>query len=439
MSAERIRACLSRKWLLCLLVPPALWVVVVLLAPTEWARNRLAARLGRACGKEVRLGALRLGPLGGVHLANLAIGEPGAQGDPWLTVREVRLDVHICQLLFGPCKPRRVEAEGVNLRIHRRPDGRMEWGDLMGPRTRRSTLPEDPGGAPGPGAKPKPSSSLVEFLVHDAHIQVVDEPSDTRLDFDQVECQGSWEPARAAIEALHGKLHGGEIQLAAQLVRSLGTLLYEGQVRCQGVPLDRGMGALGYLIPVLAGAQTSVDGKFNLDLYLRAQGRTPDELRDSLEGRGNLALDHISVDGSRVIGELAATLNLPPRASIGSLKSQFTIGLGRVTSEPLTLQLGQIPVVMSGWTDFSGHVDYRVSQEGLSRRLPQEARRVLAELPIDLDQLMTVRLQGTLDDLVVTLDRAPERPQTGNAPDSQAEERMRLRDLGRRLRDRFLK
>ncbi|HEV3120836.1 MAG TPA: AsmA-like C-terminal region-containing protein, partial [Isosphaeraceae bacterium] len=422
MSFERIRTCLVRKWLLCLLVPPALWMLMVLLAPTEWARNRLSARLGRACGKEVRLGALRLGPLGGVRLTDLSIGEQGALADPWLTVREVRLDVHFFQMLFGACQPRRVEAEGVNLRIHRRADGKLEWGDLVGPRSRRDAPAE------GPSTAAKPSNAVVEFLVHDARIHVMDEPSATMLEFEQVECQGSWEPSRTAIEALQGKLHGGDIQLAAQLVRSVGTLLYEGQVRCQGVPLERGMGALGYLIPVIAGTQPSVDGKFNLDLYVRAQGSTPAELRDSLEGRGVLALDHISVAGSRVIGELVASLNLPPRAAIGSLKSQFTIGMGRVSSDPLTLQLGQIPVVMAGWTDFTGHVDYRVSQDALSSRLPQEARKVLAELPIDLDQLVSIRLEGTLDDLAVTLDTTPERPGNPNT-DGPSAERMRLREL----------
>jgi AsmA protein len=431
MSAERFRACFARKWLLCLLAPFALWALVLLITPTEWARNRLAARLGRLSGKRVQIGALHLSLLGGVRLANVTMAEPGAAVDPWLKVRGINLDLNLLQMIAGCCSPRRIEAVGVELRVHRRANGSFEFGDLLCPKPLR------PSADSSDQSHGETKKRTVEFQVEEGRIIVVDEPSGTRLDFDQIDAHGSWEPGRTAIEALNGRLNGGEMQLAAQLVRSSGPPLYEGQVRCQAVPLNGSMGALAWLVPVLARTQSSVDGRLNLDIYLRAEGRTAEERRNSLVGRGNLVLEAVSVDGDRVIGDLTRALNLPSRASIGSIQSTFAIGEGKITSDPLTLQVGQIPITMAGWTDFDGHVDYRVAQEGLTRRLPQEARKVLAELPIDLDQLVGMRLQGTLGDLTISLDGPPD----GTDPNGprQTDERARLKQLGRRLRQRLLK
>src|SRR5690349_11687107 len=45
-----------------LLIPVLVWLLVLTLVPTEWARARVVARLSAASGRAVRLGALRVGP-----------------------------------------------------------------------------------------------------------------------------------------------------------------------------------------------------------------------------------------------------------------------------------------------------------------------------------------------------------------------------------------
>src|SRR5262245_43639788 len=73
-------------------IPLLVWVLILVLVPTEWARSRVVARLSAASGRSVRLGALRVGPLGGIRLTSLEIGTPRSADDPWLKIDEARID-----------------------------------------------------------------------------------------------------------------------------------------------------------------------------------------------------------------------------------------------------------------------------------------------------------------------------------------------------------
>jgi AsmA protein len=269
-------------------------------------------------------------------------------------------------------------------------------------------------------------------------VSVIDESSDTRLEFSDVELRGSWERRRAAIQEMKGRLNGGQFELAAQLDRVGASPSFEGHLRATGVDLGVGMRPLGYLVPVLAGPQAKVDGKLDLNLYVRGQGNSAELVRKTLVGQGSVAIDPIQFDGSRIVAELASLVALPPQGRVGSVRSQFAIGDGRISSDNLTLSIAEVPITMAGWTDFDGRIDYRIRQEGLSSKLSREARDLLGDLPIDLDDLVNLQVQGTLDALVVTMDGVPlgggPHPDIGRQAD-----RKRLRELGRRLRDRVLK
>src|SRR5262249_25973038 len=104
-------------------------------------------------------------------------------------------------------------------------------------------------------------------------------------------------------------------------------------------------------------------------------------------------------------------------------------------SDNLELKLAEIPVTLSGWTDFDGRLSYRVRSEELTRRLPREAKGILSDLSIDVSRLITLRVEGSLDHLSVTADGLP---LTGD-PTKRAEERAKFRELGRRLRDELLR
>ena len=130
----------SRRWrwyvrIVCglILVPPLLWLVVVVVAPTGWARRQIVARLESRSGRRVALEGLSVGLLGGIRLTNLEIGSPHDIGDPWLKAADVRLDFGPFQMLGGHCKPTRVDVDGVELRVLRRADGTVELADLIRP------------------------------------------------------------------------------------------------------------------------------------------------------------------------------------------------------------------------------------------------------------------------------------------------------------------
>jgi hypothetical protein len=423
-----------------LLLPPALWGLVLSLVPTEWARTRLVRQLAGATGQPVQLEGVRLGLLGGVRLKGLRVGAPAVEGGPWLQVADLSIDISLAQLLAGHIEPRDVEAAGVSLRLHRRADGTFEFGDWL--RSGRSPAPA-PAATRGP--TPEGTSSgpaALAFRLREARLLVIDEPSATKLDLNAAEGQGTWQHDRLRLDRLAGVLNGGEFELAAQYDRGSGA--FDGQVRARKVALEAGMSALAYLVPVLAGMRGDVDG--HLDLEAALQGNSGELLR-TLAGRGTIALDPIALGDSPLVEELAGALKLSEGDRAGSVRSDFAIQDGRVSSKDLTLKVAGVPIVLAGWTEFSGRLDYRVKAEGAGRlarkaqglagRLGPEARDLLGDLPADLDRMLALRVAGTLDHLVVTADGLP--PVRHADPARRADDRARFRELGRRLRDRLLR
>src|SRR5690606_31775659 len=83
------------------LLPALVWGLIVVVAPTDWARVHLVSALERSSGRSVGLESLSICLGGGVDLVNLKIGAPGGLADPWLEAGKVHLDVSLPKLLFG--------------------------------------------------------------------------------------------------------------------------------------------------------------------------------------------------------------------------------------------------------------------------------------------------------------------------------------------------
>ena len=62
---------------------------------------------------------------------------------------------------------------------------------------------------------------------------------------------------------------------------------------------------------------------------------------------------------------------------------------------------------MSGWTDLDGRLDYQMKIEGLNDRLPDQARRILGDLKVDVGSLTSLTLRGTLNQMVVQVNGVP--------------------------------
>jgi len=116
------------------------------------------------------------------------------------------------------------------------------------------------------------------------------------------------------------------------------------------------------------------------------------------------------------------------------VRSDFGIAHRRVLSKNLTVEVVNVPIVLAGWTDFDGRVDYRIRSEALAGRFGPELRSLFDDVPLGLDELLELRVQGTPTAMVVTLDGVPL-----SGRDQPLSGREHLRELSRRLRDRVLR
>jgi hypothetical protein len=381
----------------------------------------------------VDLGGLSVGLLGEIRLSHLRIGSPRDASDPWLDAAEVRLDFGLCQLLGGHCRPARLEVDGVELRVLRRADGTVELADLVRPVPAPRTGPIDP---------MHRSERRITVQVHRASVTVIDEPTRTRLQLRDIDGEGYAEGPLAIVEQLGGTLNGGRFRFAGRLDRTQSALAAEARLRADDVALDDGMSLLRYVVPVIAGGSaTVVKGRLNADLYLEGRGPTWPILGRGLAGHGAVTLDPLALDGAPLIGEIARFADPGGHRRIGSVRTDFVYRDRRITTDHFTLNIGRIPVTMSGWTDLDGRVDYQMKIEGLRERLPDQARRILGELKRDAGSLTSLALRGKLDRMTVQVAGVPiDTRRLGDAPlRLKPSDREQLRILGRQLRDQLLR
>ncbi|CAN5914799.1 hypothetical protein BH23PLA1_BH23PLA1_11310 [soil metagenome] len=415
-----------------LLVPPLFWAALLILLPTEWARSRVAESIQKATRSPVRLDSLRFGALGGVWLYGLEVGDPvaragpapGSSWGPWLQARAVRIDLNLARLLVGRPEPSRVEVRGLQLRLHRRSDGYCDFSHLLC----KSPEPEEGEDTAGASSK-EPEPGPIRFALKHARIDLLDEPTGTRLIFDEIEGQGSWSRELLDLEALRGKVNGGDFGLVLELSRD-DVPAFDGQFRAEGLLLDDGMGLLRYLLPYIPAGSTSLQGKLDLVLYLRGRGATLHEVKRSLVGQGSISVNPIRLDESPLLADLAEILPLPEQGRIGSIGSSFAIGRRQIVSQHLALEIGRVPIVLSGGTSFKGDLDYRLDCEEIAQKLSPEARGLLNQIGIHSQDLISLRIDGTLDDPQVTFEGSP-------LLDGQVHPTSRLDEVTRRLRDQI--
>jgi hypothetical protein len=414
-----------------LLLPAILWLLIVVVAPTNWARKHVIAALERASGRSVQLDDLDVCVTGGIELAGLRIGAPQAVSDPWLDVGRVRIDVSLWQLLCGRFEPTYLEAERATLRVLRRGDGTLELYDLVRTEPDRDSSTTAAPHRCGP--------TKLKAKLHETRIVLVDEPTQTQLVFDGVDGDGAWEGAGALFATLSGHMNQGPFAFTVHLDHSGGQLNFEGQFRASEVVLEPGMNALRYLVPVLAGAPGQVQGRLGLDIYLRGRGETRELLGRSLLGRGRLALDPVELQGTPLLVEYSKIAGLPPAGTVGSIQSDFEVKEGKVVTDHLTLTAGRVPIVLSGWTSFDGRLDYQAKLDGLVDRVSDQARKFISGLDLDLEKLTSLHLEGTVDRVTIRV--------TGFGADGRSpldrmltpDDRQRLKVLGRQFRDKLLR
>ncbi len=416
-------------WIACgvVAIPPLLWILVVLIAPTDSARRRVVSRLEARSGRRVALEGVSVGLFGGIHLKNLEIGSPHDTGDPWLKAADIHLDFGPWRMIKGQCRPSEVEVDGVAVRVLRRADGKVELADLVRP------VPSAGHGGPSASSEPR-----ISVRVRNAEILVVDEPSRTRVKLEAVEGEGYGEGPLAVVEQLRGTMNGGAFRFAARIDRTSKALAFEAQLRAEDVALDEGMTVLRYVVPVLAGASSAVKGRLATDVYFAGRGPTWPLLFRGLAGHGEVALNPVELAGTPLVAEISRFADLKGARRLGSLHTDFVYKDRRISTDHFNMMLARVPITMSGWTDLDGRIDYEMKVEGLRERLPDNARRILGDLKVDLGSLTVLNLRGTIDRVAMqvnglSIDRGLIRDRL------KPDDREKIRQMSRKLTESLLR
>ena len=226
-----------------ILTPVLLWALIVVIAPTNWARTHVAAVLERSSGRSVRIDDLDACLLGGINLIGLRIGRTRA---PWRTRGSKFprcISTSACSSSSGARSSRLISrSRAERCAFFAGATARSSLADLVRPeRGHRSTTAE-------------PRHRVVSKLkvkLSDIQVIVVDNPTQTQVTFDDVEGEGNCEDEGHFVVNLSGHLNQGPFQFTAHLDRSTEPLSFEGEFRTSEVVLDHGMGILRYLVPVL--------------------------------------------------------------------------------------------------------------------------------------------------------------------------------------------
>ena len=314
----------------------------------------------------------------------------------------------------------------------RRADGSLELADFILPPPKRQEIARRADHGP----------ERIAVQIRGGTVTLIDEPSKTRLHLQNVEGDGVCEGKRIVVDNLRGMLNGGPFQFSGQLDRTEDEPTLEARFRAEKVVLDDGMRLLRYAVPVLAGASLDLKGHLDTDLICKGKGKTWDALSRTLAGHG---VDRDQPDRSRRMHRSSPNCRKSPSSKrqgrVASIKSDFLIGNRRVTTDHFVLDVGRVPMALSGWTDFDGRVDYRINLSGLNDRLPDKARRFLSDLNVDLQDAQGADTQGTVNKMVVqlngvSLDRDLLREAGIHV---KKQDREKLRVLGKKLLDEIVR
>ena len=410
-------------------LPTLLWMAVLLVAPTGWARARVVRDLEEATGRKVAIDSIRLGPLGTLRVRGLSVAERATPRDPWLKVGEARLDVHLCRLLVGHCRPSAIDIDGLDLRVHRRADGSLEFGDLLA-----KPAPRDPRSPLGKAA----DASKTTLRFTGARVVVVDDPDATRLAFAVADGSATWDGRLAEVPLLRGRVNGGSFAFALHYDRSGPEPAFRAELRARDVMLGGGaIRPLGLFAPVIAAdVADAFDGRCDFMLALHGQGGSADALRRNLAGHGSIKIDPIDLTGSKLYAAFKGARQIQRASRVGSVESHFAIGGGRIATDDLTITIARLPTVLAGWTDFDGRIDYTIKSDALDARLPPEARTFLGELRRDLGELAHLRITGTVDAPEVFAGKVGV---VGGPRGLKEEDKARLEEVARVLREKYLR
>jgi hypothetical protein len=420
-------------------MPSLVWVAVLALFPMDWARRAIEEELRELTGQSVRVGAVRLGWFGGLDVTGVTIASEPKEA-PWLAAGKIQVEVPSSRLWSGSIRPSMIRVAQLELVILR--DSSGHWPAITALESQRHRSRDDNDREFATIDRPADEPET-RFEIRNGRIRVVDEATGVELVLERVSADGRRGASAWRIDQLAGNCNGGRISIAGEL--QSGPTGYEtrGQLQAESISVGRELAWLRPLAPLVLSSDVGAHGILAMDLFAQSRASDVRSLGPAITGRGRLRLDPITIGDSRLVREIAPYLKISSEARVGSLEGEFLIQNQRISTQDLVWNISDLPLHMSGWTDFSGQLDYTVQTKGLagklrtlSRQLPEEARQLFGELPIDLDALAALRIVGTMNAMEI-------RPGGAIAPDrakpGSAEGLDRWGQMSRRIREHLLR
>jgi AsmA protein len=201
-------------------------LVLPSLVNLERYRAALASRAGKALGREVKLGDLRVSLWGGIgaEAKGIQIAEAtGLGAEPFLSADALRVRVQLFPLLRGQVKVSSAVLERPRIRLMHTRDGRWSVEDLLGSHAAPSP-PKPSGEAPRPGSAPMLGGLLLsEVVVRNGEVTLVDQSRSPGIslsltDFDlSLRQSGVTDPLEVRSRAKIGGAGAGRIETTARI------------------------------------------------------------------------------------------------------------------------------------------------------------------------------------------------------------------------------
>jgi hypothetical protein len=174
------------------------------------------------------------------------------------------------------------------------------------------------------------------------------------------------------------------------------------------VRINQEMDILAYAIPILSSSEGQISGMLNLMLDANGKGLNwRDELSKSLNAVGEINIKDGYVKGDKIISNILKK----EEYSFEDIVTQFKINDEKIFVDNLKVNSKDFNIGLSGWTSFSGQIEYTADAEIVGKYIGGDAEKILGML--GKGSKLPILITGTVNNPRLTF-KWPESQDIGN-------------------------
>lgn len=434
---------MSKRKKRILLVVLVLVVALVAAAPTLISTSvgcRAAeAYLSLKLHRSVTLGRLTVGYFHGTRVEDLRIGtRPGFGDKPFVQLKTLTCDTTLLGTIFSN-RFEEVHIEQLEVSVVRLADGRLSIEDLIRKDDNKDERQGDDDAPPAKAAgllaaaspadeADEPPQITVPVVAAGGRFHYRDEQFQTDVLLEEFALDMLYDRGKVEVTRCTGRLNDGELSLTSTVDLCVRPQPFDAIFKLTGCKASSDLSGLGLQVPLLYNPFGKTSGTINIDVSLSGSGFQAADLQSHLKGRSLLEVRDLRLEGSKMLGKVLEPLKMGNALTFDVMRAQSVIADGRVTSSPPDGEIrashqDEVTLLMTGWTDMDGRMDYRLAFSG--KKIEQSSYGALAQ------QFVQPRLTGTLAEPQVALG-LPGTDESLNLEDLKS----KLKDL-KKLKDLF--